>query len=534
MPAAAGTVATEELEAARREAERAAADAALAIMRKEEEVKARIAEELAVREAAWAEREKNMQQLLDEREGAARAAKAEAEAAAAEARAAAAAAAATSKESRAEAARAKAEAEAARAAASEAGRVEYRDRVVERVVQVDGGGGGSSGESRPRRRRVSVLHQGGPGAEAGGDEHPYLTVLSRDSSISRSVRITVDPSGGRKLRVGRPGAPTPQDLEIDGVGLAAETAVIWAQAGDAAAAGRAEEALVAKKKKGGGWFGGPASSGAGVAAGSSANGGAGQHPAVFHICPASADALVYVNGRRLQWGGRLHAGDDGSVPLRHDDRVALGHAACESTTYHRYLSPRPTERRNKEARPFFPIFLSCGHFFFSLFLLLGGEDVVLVVDPRAEAQLRAAAASGGPAVHEVSFDSCVHEVMLERAHGGWHQRGPPPPPPRPLISTKNILCNLPKQGGGMGCRSSGLVEFGHIVCDMASTKTCPRSPSSIHLLFPVGVIIIIVIQGTASTSSASPALWWPNSGSRPRAPPSRSSFCVRSAPLLSS
>ena len=53
---------------------------------KEEEVAKRIADTLAAREAAWAEREANMQALLNERELAARAAQAEVAAAVAEAR----------------------------------------------------------------------------------------------------------------------------------------------------------------------------------------------------------------------------------------------------------------------------------------------------------------------------------------------------------------------------------------------------------------------------------------------------------------
>jgi hypothetical protein len=131
------------------------------------------------------------------------------------------------------------------------------------------------------------------------------------------------------------------------------------------------------------------------------------------VCAASLDAIVYVNGRRLRWQGRLHAGPDGSVALYHNDRLSLGHCAY----------------------------------------------ALLVVDPTVSAA--AAASSGGPSDHEVrgvetvglramrgaacrvwvgscailrsfhtphaaphaswllqvTFDSCVHEVVLQRAHG---------------------------------------------------------------------------------------------------------------------
>ena len=50
-------------------------------------------------------------------------------------------------------------------------------------------------------------------------------------------------------------------------------------------------------------------------------------PTVFFVCAASAEALVFVNGRRLRFRGRVHGGKDGAVALRHDDRVALGHCA---------------------------------------------------------------------------------------------------------------------------------------------------------------------------------------------------------------
>jgi hypothetical protein len=42
----------------------------------------------------------------------------------------------------------------------------------------------------------------------------YVKILSRDDSISRTVRIAVDSSGLNMLRIGRPGAATVQNLEV--------------------------------------------------------------------------------------------------------------------------------------------------------------------------------------------------------------------------------------------------------------------------------------------------------------------------------
>lgn len=42
----------------------------------------------------------------------------------------------------------------------------------------------------------------------------WAQILSRDESISRTVRIAVDMSGANNLRIGRPGASVVQDLEV--------------------------------------------------------------------------------------------------------------------------------------------------------------------------------------------------------------------------------------------------------------------------------------------------------------------------------
>jgi hypothetical protein len=86
------------------------------------------------------------------------------------------------------------------------------------------GGGGSGGTGRRKRKVTSLVIDGA----SASDDAPYLTLLSRDPSMSRTLRIAVDPSGHTKLRIGRPGALVPQDLELDGVGIALETCVVWA------------------------------------------------------------------------------------------------------------------------------------------------------------------------------------------------------------------------------------------------------------------------------------------------------------------
>lgn len=124
------------------------------------------------------------------------------------------------------------------------------------------------------------------------------------------------------MRIGRPGSVghPPQDLEVDGVGIAAETCVVWAPTASSAI-GAASKNNDAKKKSL------TSSSTAPVPQIDGNENGDEQRPVLFYVCAASADAIVYVNGRRLQWQNRLHAGPDGSVPLHHHDRLSLGHCA---------------------------------------------------------------------------------------------------------------------------------------------------------------------------------------------------------------
>jgi len=159
------------------------------------------------------------------------------------------------------------------------------------------------------------------------------------------------------LRIGRPGSAghPPQDLEVDGVGIAAETCVVWAPTASSSSssptsggAGAARN-NDAKKKSLNGSQTAPVPQKDTEAAGDDQKG-----PILFYVCPASADAIVYVNGRRLQWQNRLHAGPDGSVPLRHHDRLSLGHCAYAllavdpnaSTSEHEVSLGEMRERKN--------------------------------------------------------------------------------------------------------------------------------------------------------------------------------------------
>ena len=174
-------------------------------------------------------------------------------------------------------------------------------------------GAGSGGATR----QITTLHTMTPRSAALSAEaasvRPFLTVLSRDPSLSRTVRIFVGGSaaGGKKLRVGRPGAKVPQDLEVDGIGIAAESLVIW-------------PAPV------------PAAGGADTAA--AASNGAASEGVVFHCCAASREAIVYVNGRRLEFDtdydveylaatANVSSWNHNVAELRHNDRVSIGHCA---------------------------------------------------------------------------------------------------------------------------------------------------------------------------------------------------------------
>lgn len=66
----------------------------------------------------------------------------------------------------------------------------------------NGRSGSSSSSSQSTNRKVTSLIHGGHACEGA----PYLTVLTKDSATNRTVRISVDASGGKVLRVGQPGA----------------------------------------------------------------------------------------------------------------------------------------------------------------------------------------------------------------------------------------------------------------------------------------------------------------------------------------
>lgn len=196
----------EELAKAKKNLEESARETKKTIAKKEAEITKRVNKEIADKEKAWAEREENMKALLRQRQsrsgGGGRGGRG-----------------------------------AGRGGKGKGGR-----------GRGGGGGGGRGGRGggsddildfgdddddfnlvNVKRRVVTSLTQGGYGG--GGeddDQHPYLTLLSRDPAISRSVRIGIDQYGGEKLRIGRPGASILQDLEVDGVGMSSETCIFWA------------------------------------------------------------------------------------------------------------------------------------------------------------------------------------------------------------------------------------------------------------------------------------------------------------------
>ena len=93
---------------------------------------------------------------------------------------------------------------------------------------------------------------------------PFLTALSSDPSLTRNLRLFVD-SG---LRIGRRDACLPQDLEIDGIGIAAETCCVWCfPEGKTCERGEDEDVDAS--------------------------------PYVFEVSASSSESIVFVNGRRL-------------------------------------------------------------------------------------------------------------------------------------------------------------------------------------------------------------------------------------------
>jgi hypothetical protein len=206
----------EELAQAKKNLEEQAAAAKKAILKKEAEIAKRVAKEIAEKEKNWAEREENMKALLRQRQarggggrgggGGGRGGRGSG----------------------------KGKGGKGRGGGGKGGSGR------------GSGGGGGGGEDlldfgedgdedfqlvNVKRRVVTSLMQGsGYGGES-NDDQPYLTLLSRDPAISRSVRIGVG-GDGEKLRIGRPGAPIPQDLEVDGVGMASETCIMWSSVDD--------------------------------------------------------------------------------------------------------------------------------------------------------------------------------------------------------------------------------------------------------------------------------------------------------------
>jgi hypothetical protein len=114
---------------------------------------------------------------------------------------------------------------------------------------------------------------------------PYLNILHKDAALSRTI-IYADET----LRIGRGGKKVvPQDLEVDGIGIAKETCIVW--------------------------------------------GGGGDNDVPFRCCAASEEAIVYLNGIRLEYDATVQQSigtcrtTAGVYQLQHYDRVTLGHAA---------------------------------------------------------------------------------------------------------------------------------------------------------------------------------------------------------------
>ena len=113
---------------------------------------------------------------------------------------------------------------------------------------------------------------------------PYLAILHKDEALTRTVLYADD-----TLRIGRGGRTPPQDLEIDGIGIAAACCAVW-----------------------------------------SVN-------SVFRFCVTSDEAIVYLNGNRVLYSrgtnqhiGSTRVGDEkweGIFELKHFDRITLGHGA---------------------------------------------------------------------------------------------------------------------------------------------------------------------------------------------------------------
>lgn len=119
-------------------------------------------------------------------------------------------------------------------------------------------------------------------------------------------------------------------------------------------------------------------------------GGVDRELGLFEIRAASPSSIVYVNGRKLKYKNNKDIDkndtlspieeDDGVIILKHNDRIALGHCA--------YL--------------------------------------LLVIDPALEAKILqeiklsvtvGEETGGNNTSHGMTYDNCVHEVMLMRAHG---------------------------------------------------------------------------------------------------------------------
>jgi hypothetical protein len=184
---------------------------------------------------------------------------------------------------------------------------------------------------------------------------PYITILSRDAALSRTVRVFVNENKGQKLRIGRAtGARVQQDLEVDGIGIASEACILWPIANTTKTTPPPSSLLAIEEAlpDDAGDDGDGGGEGVGAVSASPNERGRVVHELsyVFQVCAASPESIVFVNGKELEFdqdfdldeavenaaaaadgGGVVEGGGPGAtsavVSLKHNDRIAIGHCA---------------------------------------------------------------------------------------------------------------------------------------------------------------------------------------------------------------
>ena len=179
----------------------------------------------------------------------------------------------------------------------------------------------ASSSSGPRRVGLKVLHQGDlengnssvreTMASGGKGGIPFLVLVTREEGgVIETRRTIITVGAGRPVRIGRGGGSSKaQDLIIDGIGIAPETAIIW-RAEKHVDSGEAQASPILSESS-----------------------------TLFYLSVASSDAILYCNGSIVKFDEAVNAPFDrytgskrseqpGVVPIRHGDRISLGHCAC--------------------------------------------------------------------------------------------------------------------------------------------------------------------------------------------------------------